>query len=234
MLKKSIHLAYCNISLALESHLGRCTNITTDEYEDFLLIIVRETLIMQGKLTLPGSTAAEIRKAQSSLANGSSWTWEKCQVQRHTTDSKNILWSSVRGNKTCLIQDFPSYAIIRLSKDNTFGSSCTLSLHKVGIQSSKAHSLFLYALHPLFTRHRSCTEACCPEAHEKQKSKPKLDAWKRNSCRYNETPRLLLSEDKKHSPHPRCHRTCHQGAQHVWVYCRWRFLYENFRRGTCL
>lgn len=72
MLKKSIHLAYCNISLALESHLGRCTNITTDEYEDFLLIIVTETLIMQGKLTLPGSTAAEIRKVQSPLANGSS------------------------------------------------------------------------------------------------------------------------------------------------------------------
>lgn len=108
MLKKSIHLAYGNINLSLESHLGRCTNITTDEYEDFLLINVTEPLITQEKLTLPGSTAAEIRKAQPPLTNGLGWMWEKCQVQRYTTNSKDTLWSSVRGNKPCLIQDFPT------------------------------------------------------------------------------------------------------------------------------
>lgn len=69
MLEKSVHLAHCNIHLALPFCLGRCTKITTDECKDFLFINIVEPLIKQGKLTLPGSTAAGTREAQSPLAN---------------------------------------------------------------------------------------------------------------------------------------------------------------------
>lgn len=108
-----------------------------------------------------------------------------------------------RGNKPCFIQDFPPYAVIQLSKENMFGSSCTLSLHKTGIQSCKAHSPFLHALHPLFTRHRSCTLK--PTRNKNQSQNLLLRRQRALSIMklVLETPRLLTSEHKEQSPHPK-------------------------------